>query len=175
MSPQPAVVWLTGLSGSGKSTLAQGLLERLSARGLRVEALDGDILRRAAPQTGFSKEDRDQHIRAAGRMASELEKSGAIVIASFISPYAGAREFVRGLCSHFIEVYVSTPLAECERRDIKGLYAKARRGEIKNFTGIDDPYEPPTSPELTIDTSRESEEQSLSRILRYLEERLTRP
>ena len=106
------------------------------------------------PATGFTRPERDAHIRRVGYLASTLEKNGVFVVASFVSPYEASRQFVRSLCSNFVEVYVATPLEECERRDVKGLYARARRGEIANFTGIDDPYEPPASPELVIDTRR---------------------
>jgi adenylylsulfate kinase len=149
-----AVVWLTGLSGSGKSTLADWVAGELVRRGHPVERLDGDSMRAFFPNTGFSKGERDAHVRRVGFLASRLEAHGITVIASFVSPYRESRDFVRGLCQRFIEVYVATPLAECERRDVKGLYAKARRGEIGEFTGISDPYEPPLVPDLTIDTSR---------------------
>ena len=147
------MVWLTGLSGSGKSTIARWVAAQLRARGGRVEELDGDAVRGVFPNTGFSKAERDAHIRRVGFLASRLEHHGVIVLASFVSPYRESREFVRRLCRNFIEVYVATPLAECERRDVKGLYAKARRGDIRQFTGIDDPFEPPETPELTIDTT----------------------
>ena len=148
---RPAVLWFTGLSGSGKSTIAGEVSRTLRARRYKVEQLDGDVVRDVFP-TGFTRPDRDAHIRRMGFVASLLEKHGVFVVASFVSPYAEARRFARGLCRNFVEIYVSTPLEECERRDVKGLYAKARRGEIKNFTGIDDPYEPPERPEITIDT-----------------------
>jgi adenylylsulfate kinase len=150
----PAVIWLTGFSGSGKSTIADQVAEQLKQRGHRVEQLDGDRVREIFPATGFSRAERDSHIRRIGFLASTLERQGVFVIASFVSPYAESRDFVRGLCRKFIEVHVATPIEECERRDVKGLYARARRGEIKQFTGIDDPYEPPVNPEVTIDTMR---------------------
>jgi len=149
---EPAVLWLTGLSGSGKSTIADMVATDLKHRGHHVERLDGDTIRNIFPNTGFSRAERDAHIRRVGFLASTLEKNGVFVVASFVSPYTESRQFVRSLCPHFIEVYVATPLEECERRDVKGLYAKARRGEIANFTGIDDPYEKPLQPEITIDT-----------------------
>jgi adenylylsulfate kinase len=145
----PAVVWLTGLSGAGKSTIAAEVCRRLERRRLRVEWLDGDKIRDLFP-TGFTRPERDTHIRRVGYLASVLERHGVFVIASLVSPYAESRDFVRGLCRNFVEVHVATDLAECERRDVKGLYARARRGEIRNFTGIDDPYEPPARPELVI-------------------------
>ena len=162
------VLWLTGLSGSGKSTLAEQLHERLERLGKKVEQLDGDILRGVFPNTGFSKEARDEHIRRVGFMASRLEHHGVIVIASFISPYRAARDFVRNLCGHFIEVYVKSSLDECQRRDVKGLYKKALAGQIKEFTGIDDPYEEPNQPEITVDTEHQTVEQSMAQIMDYL-------
>ena len=149
---QPAVLWFTGLSGSGKSTIADLVAADLTHRGHRVERLDGDAVRNIFPNTGFTRAERDAHIRRVGYLASTLEKNGVFVVASFVSPYEDSRQFVRSLCPNFIEVYVATPLEECERRDVKGLYAKARRGEIVNFTGIDDPYERPVDSELVIDT-----------------------
>ncbi len=119
-----------------------------------VEYLDGDAMREIFPTTGFTRAERDAHLRRVGYLASRLEEHGVIVVASFVSPYRESRDFVRGLCRNFVEIYVATPLEECERRDVKGLYARARRGEIRNFTGIDDPYEPPEHPELTLDTRR---------------------
>ncbi len=150
--PKPAVLWFTGLSGSGKTTIARLVLARCEELGIPVEWLDGDVTREFLPQTGFTKADRDANVLQAGFIARMLEKNGITVVASYISPYAETREKVRAMCMNFIEIYVSTPLEECERRDVKGLYAKARAGEIKNFTGIDDPYEPPKNPELVIDT-----------------------
>jgi adenylylsulfate kinase len=161
----PAVIWLTGLSGSGKSTIAEGVYKYLSKNGNRVEHLDGDMVRKMFPRTGFSKEERDRHIRRVGYLAAMLEKHEVTVIASFISPYREAREFVRSLCKNFIEVYIATPLEVCEERDPKGLYAKARRGEIKEFTGIDDPYEEPLKPDLIIDTSNQFIEESVKTVI----------
>jgi adenylylsulfate kinase len=143
------VIWLTGLSGAGKSTIAEHLCRVMRRRRLRVEWIDGDAIRDLFP-TGFTRPERDGHIRRIGYMASVLERHGIFVVASFVSPYAESRHFVRTLCRNFVEVYVATGLEECERRDVKGLYAKARRGEIKHFTGLDDPYEPPAQPELVI-------------------------
>lgn len=167
----PAVVWLTGLSGAGKSTVGAWLGDALRARGLRVECLDGDAVRAIFPQTGFTRIERDEHLRRIGYLASILEQHGVFVVASFVSPYEDSRQFVRGLCRTFIEVHVSTPLAECERRDAKGLYARARRGEISHFTGLDDPFEVPRNPELTLDTSTLSVTEAGGRILALLEQR----
>jgi adenylylsulfate kinase len=122
-------------------------------------------MRAAFPNTGFSKAERDEHIKRVGYLASRLEAHGVTVVASFVSPYRESRDFVRALCRHFVEVHVATPLDECERRDVKGLYARARRGEIAMFTGISDPYEPPVAPELVVDTSEISIDEAGRRIL----------
>lgn len=159
------VIWFTGLSGAGKSTLAEALGGYMRSLGHKVELLDGDIVRKVFPQTGFSKKDRDEHVRRMGYLASILERNGVAVIASFISPYRESRDFVRSLCRNFVEVYVSTSLSECEKRDVKGLYRRARAGEIRSFTGIDDPYEAPLSPEITIDTAGEEVGKSLERLI----------
>jgi adenylylsulfate kinase len=148
----PAVLWFTGLSGAGKSTLAVAVEAVLRERGERTELLDGDAMRALSP-TGFSKADRDAHVQRVGFLASRLEHHGVTVLCALISPYAGARQSVRGMCRTFLEIYVSTPIEECERRDPKGLYKRARRGEIESFTGVSDPYEPPSAPDLTIDTN----------------------
>jgi adenylylsulfate kinase len=137
----------------------------LRGRAWPVERLDGDSIRDIFPNTGFSKAERDAHIRRVGYLASKLEHNGVFVVASLVSPYRESRDFVRGLCRNFVEVHLATPLEECERRDVKGRYAKARRGEIRNFTGIDDPYEPPIAPELVIDTTSLSVEDVGERIL----------
>jgi adenylylsulfate kinase len=169
---RPVVVWFTGLSGSGKSTVAARVAADLRRRRLRVEELDGDSIRDIFPNTGFSKPERDAHIRRVGYLASKLEQNGVFVIASFVSPYRESRDFVRGLCANFIEVHVSTPIEECERRDVKGLYARARRGEIRHFTGIDDPYEPPAAADLVVDTSRISVDDASRRVLDVLSRRM---
>jgi len=162
------VLWLTGLSGSGKTTIADKLYEQLAVRCDKVEKLDGDQIRKLFGEAGFTRADRDRHIRHIGFLASRLEKHGVIVIASFISPYEQARGFVRNLCENFIEVYVQAPLSECERRDVKGLYSKARAGGIKNFTGIDDPYEPPERPEITLHTDQQTAAESTAVVMQYL-------
>ena len=163
-APAP-VLWFTGLSGSGKSTIATRVHEALEQRGADVEYIDGDALRGVFPNTGFTRAEREEHLRRTGYMASRLAAHGVTVVTSFVSPYRESREFVRALCPRFVEVYVSTPLEECERRDVKGLYARARRGEIRNFTGLDDPYEPPEHPELTLDTRALSVEQCVEQVL----------
>ena len=167
------VIWLTGLSASGKTTIAIALSEKLITLGHRVEHLDGDLVRKMFPGTGFTREERDRHIKRIGYLAAMLEKHEVSVVASFISPYREARTFVRSQCSNFIEVYVSTPLEECEKRDPKGLYKKARKGEISNFTGISDPYEPPENVEIEIDTTDISVDEAVEQILEYLAKSFT--
>lgn len=164
----PAVIWLTGLPGAGKTTIAQRVGAGLRTRGVPVEQLDGDAVRAVFPGTGFSRAERDAHVRRIGFMASRLEAHGVFVVASFVSPYREARAAARALCRRFVEVYVATPLDECERRDPKGMYARARRGEITSFTGVDDPYEPPTAPELTLDTAAIGPDEAAGRILALL-------
>lgn len=163
--PKPSVIWFTGLSGSGKSTLATEVYNEMKTRGYKVEHLDGDLVRDIFPRTGFSKEERDRHIRRIGFLASMLEKNGISVVASFIAPYKESRDFVKNRCRNYKEVYLSTPLEVCEQRDPKGLYAKVRAGEIKNFTGIDDPYEIPENPFLNLDTSKYSIEESVYQVV----------
>jgi adenylylsulfate kinase len=162
------VLWFTGLSGSGKSTIAVKVHQELLRRGVDVEYIDGDALREVFPNTGFTRAEREEHLRRTGYMASRLAAHGVTVVASFVSPYRESRDFVRRHCPGFLEIYVSTPLEECERRDVKGLYARARRGELRNFTGIDDPYEPPEHPELTLDTRALTVEQCVARVLERL-------
>ncbi len=159
------MLWFTGLSGSGKSTIAVRVREALVGRGTDVEYFDGDALREVFPNTGFTRAEREEHLQRTGYMASRLAAHGVTVIASFVSPYRESRDFIRRLCPGFVEIFVATPLDECERRDVKGLYARARRGEIRNFTGIDDPYEVPEHPELTLDTRALSVEQCVDRVL----------
>ena len=162
------VLWMTGLSGAGKTTLAGRLYEHLSKPGRKVERLDGDTMRGVFPNTGFSKQARDEHIRRVGFMAGRLEHHGVCVICAFISPYRDSREFVRSQCRHFIEVYVKASLDECKRRDVKGLYKKAMDGRISSFTGVDDPYEEPQRPEIVVDTEHQTEDESVRQILDYL-------
>jgi adenylylsulfate kinase len=170
--PAAPVLWFTGLSGSGKSTIATRVDQELVQRGLDVEYIDGDALREVFPNTGFTRAEREDHLRRTGYMASRLAAHGVTVVASFVSPYRESRDFIRTLCSNFVEIYVSTPLEECERRDVKGLYARARRGEIKNFTGIDDPYERPEHPELTLETHALSVDECVAKVLARFGERL---
>ena len=164
-------LWFTGLSGSGKSTLAEAVAEELKRREMNVEVLDGDVVRtNLSKGLGFSKEDRDINIRRIGFVCNLLTRNGAVAIAAAISPYTAIRDENRALVGkRFVEIYCECPLAELERRDVKGLYKKARAGEIKGFTGIDDPYEAPENPEITINSKTETIEESLAKILRTLE------
>ncbi|HEX3236566.1 MAG TPA: adenylyl-sulfate kinase [Gemmatimonadales bacterium] len=166
--PAAPVLWFTGLSGSGKSTIASRVHRELERRGGEVEYIDGDALREVFPNTGFTRAEREEHLRRTGYMASRLAAHGTTVIASLVSPYRDSRAFVRRLCPNFVEIYVATPLEECERRDVKGLYARARRGEIRHFTGIDDPYEVPEHPELTLDTRSSTVDQCVAEVLARL-------
>ncbi len=166
-------VWFTGLSGSGKSTTAERLLGKLTERDRSVTYLDGDIVRmHLSKGLGFSREDRDTNILRIGFVASEIIRHGGAVITAAISPYRATREEVRKMVGseHFIEVFVDTPLEVCEKRDVKGMYARARRGEITTFTGIDDPYEPPLTPEIRLDTINTSVEENAGIIMLYLEQ-----
>jgi adenylylsulfate kinase len=167
-------VWLTGLSGSGKSTIAVDLEKRLCERGVRAYILDGDNIRHGLNKNlGFSPEDRTENIRRIGEVAKLCTDAGTVTITAFISPYRADRDQVRALMKggDFIEVHVDCPVEVCEQRDVKGLYKKARAGEIKEFTGISAPYEAPNSPELTIKTSQQSVEESAVQILRHLQQR----
>lgn len=163
-------LWLTGLSGAGKTTIALQLEQELLRRNLRVERLDGDTVRQGLTRDlGFSKEDRDKNIERVTFVAKLLSRNGVAVIASFISPYRAHREQVRQETTNFIEVFVDAPLQTCIERDVKGMYAKALAGEIQNFTGINDPYEPPENAEIVLHTHQETIDESVARILDYLE------
>ena len=159
------MIWFTGLSGAGKSTLAQAVHAAFTAKGLRSELLDGDLIRSLFP-TGFSRTERETHVRHVGFLASRLEHHGVTVACALISPYEASREWVRQICKRFVEIHVSTPLATCEHRDVKGLYARARRGELLGFTGIDAPYEPPVNPALALDTSDMTVDDARDAVLR---------
>jgi sulfate adenylyltransferase len=168
---QGFAVWFTGLSGSGKSTTADVLTVLLQEHGRQITVLDGDVVRtHLSKGLGFSKEDRDTNIRRIGYVASQIVRHGGVVVCAAVSPYRSTRNDVRSMIrtDRFIEVFVDTPLEVCESRDIKGLYAKARRGEIKDFTGIDDPYEPPEDPELVIDTVNRDPETNAKLIIAHL-------
>jgi adenylyl-sulfate kinase len=163
-------VWLTGLSGAGKTTIAQVLARELEQRGRVVDVLDGDVVRTHLSRgLGFSREDRDTNILRIAFVASLLVRHGAAVITAAISPYIDTRQQARQRIGSFVEVYVRCPLEELVRRDVKGLYERALRGEIANFTGVSDPYEPPVNPEVTVDTDRESVQESVAKILAALE------
>jgi len=166
-------VWLTGLSGSGKSTIAVELEKRLWDRGVRTYILDGDNVRHGLNKNlGFSPADRTENIRRIGEVAKLFTEAGMVAITAFISPYRADRDQVRALMpADFVEVLVECPLEVCEQRDVKGLYQKARAGQIPEFTGISAPYEPPLTPELTIHTDAQSVEESVARILGCLTER----
>lgn len=165
-------VWFTGLSGAGKSTLASLIEQELRARQLRVEVLDGDVIRtHLSKGLGFSKEDRDTNIRRIGWVCEVLSRNGVVAVAAAISPYREIRDEVRSKVGRFVEVYVSAPIDVLAERDVKGLYKKALRGEIKNFTGIDDPYEPPLNPEVVCySDGSETPQESAAKIIRKLEE-----
>ena len=165
-------LWFTGLSGSGKSTIAHLVGPELDRRGLVVEYLDGDNVRtHLSKELGFSKEDRDTHIERVGWVASRLTRQGGAVIAAAISPYEATRRTARELVEEFgtfVEVYVKASVDECAKRDVKGLYEKAFKGEIKEFTGVNDPYEEPTDPELVLDTEAHSPEESAELVVAEL-------
>ena len=171
MSQKGFTIWFTGLSGAGKSTLANLLEPELKARGCKVEILDGDVIRtNLSKGLGFSKEDRDTNIRRIGFVCNLLARNDVIAVAAAISPYRDVRDELRREMQNFVEVFVECPIDVLAERDVKGLYKKALAGEIKNFTGIDDPYEPPINPEVTVHSDLETPEQSLTKILAKLEE-----
>ena len=169
------VLWFTGLPGSGKTTLARAVAEVLRRRGMRVEILDGDEVRKwLSPEAGFSREDRERHLRRVAHVARLLARNGVAVLCSFVSPYRSvrreAREIVESEGIPFVEVYAKCSLEECMRRDPKGLYKRALRGEIKHMTGLDDPYEPPEAPEIVVDTESRAVEEGVETILSKLRE-----
>ena len=166
-------LWFTGLSGSGKSTITTHLVKELRKRGSKLEVLDGDVVRENLSKgLGFSKEDRDTNIRRIAFVANLLSRNDVPVITAAISPYREIRDEARQMMGdRFVEAYVKASVETCEERDVKGLYAKARSGEIKEFTGVSDPYEPPENPELILETEQQSPEESAWQILGYLEER----
>ena len=166
------LVWYTGLSGSGKSTLSNVVESELFSKGIRTYTLDGDNIRKGINKNlGFSREDRLENLRRISEIAKLMLDTGLVVNAAFISPLISDREVVRHIVGHdrFIEVFVSTPLEECEKRDVKGLYKKARRGEIDNFTGISAPYEPPTDPQVEINTTEKEIKECARTIINYIE------
>src|SRR5436190_1081137 len=165
-------LWFTGLSGSGKTTITNLLVRELRARGSKLEVLDGDIVRENLSKgLGFSKEDRDTNIRRIAFVANLLSRNGVPVITAAISPYREIRDEAREMMDdRFIEIYVKASVEICEERDVKGLYAKARSGEIKEFTGVSDPYEEPQNPEIVVETEKQAPEESAAQILAYLEQ-----
>jgi adenylyl-sulfate kinase len=171
MEQKGVTIWFTGMSGAGKTALAIPLEGELRKRGLRAERLDGDIVRQSLTRDlGFSKEDRDKNIERVTFVAKLLTRNGVAVICSFISPYRAVRAQVREEVGNFVEIYCYAPLETLVERDVKGLYKKALAGEIKNFTGVSDPYEAPENPDVTVDSSSETVEESLARVLGKLEE-----
>lgn len=171
MDQRGVAVWFTGFSGAGKSTIAEALTDKLKSYGCQLEVLDGDEVREhLTKDLGFSKEDRDTNIRRIGFVAKLLVRNGVIVLVPVISPYRSIREEMRANIKDFVEVFVNAPLSVCEARDVKGLYKKAREGEIKQFTGIDDPYEPPNNPEVECRTDLEELDESVGKIFSKLKE-----
>ncbi len=164
-------IWLTGLSGAGKSTIAQLLEKRFKQRGMMVEVLDGDVVRtHLSKGLGFSREDRDTNIKRIAFVCGLLTRNGVICISAAISPYREVREWARQEIGNFVEVFVDCPIEVCRQRDVKGLYKLADEGKLKNFTGVDDPYEKPERPELVLETDKETVEESVARIFARLVE-----
>jgi adenylyl-sulfate kinase len=164
-------IWFTGLSCSGKTTISRRVAEELLKRGLKVEILDGDVVRtNLSKGLGFSKEDRDTNIKRIGFVCKLLSRNGVVAIGAAISPYREVRDYNRQEIGDFVEVYCKCPLEVCIERDVKGLYKKALAGEIPNYTGVSDPYEEPLDPEVVLETDREEEEESVAKVMRKLEE-----
>lgn len=171
MEQRGVTVWFTGLSGAGKTTICRALAKKLRIRGVKFEMLDGDIIRQNLTKgLGFSKEDRDENIRRIGFVAHLLTRNDVIVLVSAISPYREIRNEVRQRIGNFIEVYANAPVEVCEKRDVKGLYKRARAGEIQNFTGISDPYEAPENPEVECRTDLEELDECVAKVLGKMEE-----
>jgi adenylyl-sulfate kinase len=169
-------VWFAGLSSAGKTTISQALYDDLRVRGHRVEWLDGDVIRqRLSKGLGFSKEDRDENIRRIGFVAELLTRHGVIVLVSAVSPYREVRDEMRQRIGSFLEVYVQASLEVCEQRDLKGIYKRARAGEMDNVTGVNDPYEPPLTPEVVCRTDRETPSESTAKVLRAVDDWFKRP
>jgi len=169
---QPFVVWLTGLARSGKSAIGEELANQLRDKGLKVEHLDGHSVRNLFPQTGFSREEVNQHIERVGYLAGKLESQGVFVVASFLSPYKESREFVKKNCKNFVEVYISTPVEICEEKDNKGIYKKAKSGQVENFPGVNIEYEKPQNPSLDIDTTNISNTEAATKIFNHIKKYL---
>lgn len=165
------VIWLTGLPCSGKTTLSKKIEEYFQENALPIQRLDGDVVRETiSKDLSFSKEDRDRNIERISYVAQMLSRNGVHVVSAFVTPYQEMRDFARSLCDHaiFVEVYVDCHIDTCKERDVKGMYAKAERGEIVDFTGVQDPFEIPQNPEVTVNTQKESIEESLKKIIAYL-------
>lgn len=170
MNKQGFTLWFTGLSGAGKTTISKEVEQHLKKCGYLVEVLDGDVVRtHLSKGLGFSKEDRETNIKRIGFVADLLSRNGVIAIVAVISPYRNIRDEMRNTIQNFIEVYVNSPLEVCEKRDVKGLYSKVRAGEIKYFTGVDDPYEKPLNPELVCYTAEETIEESVNKVINKLQ------
>ncbi len=169
---QGFVLWFTGFSGAGKSTVAGLVLDELRQRDVPVELLDGDEVRmHLSKGLTFSREDRDTNVRRIAWVAAMLSRHGVVAITAAISPYVAIRQEAREMADEFIEVFADAPIDECRQRDVKGLYARADKGEIPNFTGVSDPYEPPPNPEIHLRTDQETPQQSAKRVITYLEQR----
>ncbi|MBD2565781.1 MULTISPECIES: adenylyl-sulfate kinase [Nostoc] len=170
MHHQGLILWLTGLSGVGKTTIALSVAQELRSRNYQVELLDGDVVRTHLSQgLGFSRQDRDINVRRIGFVANLLSRNGIVAIVAAISPYRQVREELKKTSTNFIEIYIHAPIAVCESRDVKRLYALARAGQIQHFTGISDPYEEPINPEIICQTDRFTVEQCINQVLHYLE------
>ncbi len=168
---QGFTLWLTGLPCSGKTAIAEVIAKELVERGLNVESLDGDEVRtHLSKDLGFSKKDRDTHIRRMGFIAKLLSRNSVATLGAFVSPYREVRDYLRSEIENFVEVYVKCPVEVCIERDVKGMYKKALAGEIQNFTGISDPYEEPLNPEFVVETDKETLEESVGKVLQKLEE-----
>ena len=169
---EPFVIWLTGLPSSGKTTIGNNVFKRLKALKIKVERVDSHQIRHLFPEAGFTREERNRHIKRVGHLVSVLEKNGICAVASFISPYAESRDFVKGLCKNFIEIHIKAPVDVCIKRDSKGLYKRAMNGEIANFTGVSDIYEEPKGPDISIDTEKKSVDEATELILQYILRRM---
>jgi adenylylsulfate kinase len=169
---QPFVVWLTGLARSGKTEIGKELSKMLKEKGVKVEHLDGHSVRNLFPQTGFTRDEVNQHIERVGYLASKLENQGVFVVATFLSPYKESREFVRRNCNNFFEIHISTPAEVCEKNDDRGIYKKARIGEVKNFPGVNSEYEKPNNPSLVINTADITTKEAANQIFNKLEKYL---
>jgi len=171
MEHEGFVLWFTGLPCSGKTAVADKVAEIMKDQEMKVERLDGDVVRKSLTRDlGFSKEDRDKNIERVTFVAMILSRNGVAVLPAFVSPYIGARDNARKECTNFIEVYVKCSVEECEKRDVKGMYKKAREGIIKDFTGVSDPFEEPPNPELVLETDKETLEESTQKVMDKLKE-----